>query len=232
MQLSPKESITLAKKFKARAEKGSQIIICPDFLSLPLISPLLKRTAISLGAQDCANKERGALTGEISPADLKTLGVKYVIIGHSERREKLGENDQLINSKIIAALKNGLVPIICVGEKLTDKEAGRTRQVLNSQLRYALRGVKIKKASDLIIAYEPLWAIGTGQAIIPAEAELIASFLEKETKKILGKKIAVLYGGSVDLQNAPIFLEQNHVAGLLVGGASNRNDFYKIWSSR
>lgn len=204
------------------------MVICPDFLSLQPVSASLKNSAIELGAQDCASSNRGALTGEISPFDLRSLGVKYVILGHSERREKLGENEALISAKIKAALANRLTPIVCVGENLAEKEAGKAKSVLVGQLRAALKNVKIKSANDLIIAYEPLWAIGTGQAIIPAEAEIVGNFLTVEAAKILQKRVRVIYGGSVDSQNASQFLRQKHLAGLLVGGASLKEDFYKL----
>jgi len=236
MKLSTKESLLLAKKFKASAIKiaknkklKSEIIICPDYLSLLSLTSLFKKSPLNLGAQDCAIATRGADTGEISPVDLKTLGVKYVIIGHSERREKLGETSELINKKIKAALENKLIPILCIGEKSTDKKAGRTKMVLTNQLRDALRNVKIQKASNLVVAYEPLWAISPGKAIIPTEAEAINTFVSEETEKILKKNIRVLYGGSVDHKNAPAFLQQKHIAGFLVGAASLKENFSNLW---
>jgi triosephosphate isomerase len=229
MQLSTSDSLLLAKKLKSKARNfAHSLVICPDYLALSSVAKLIKSSPILLGAQDCASLNRGTLTGEISPLDLKNLGVKYVIIGHSERRTKLGESDQLINEKIKAALALKLIPVICLGESLEIKESGQTRKFLMSELKSALRTVEISSASSLIIAYEPLWAIGTGHAIIPAEAELMAAFLEAEAAKILKKKVRVVYGGSVDVDNAAEFLKQKHIAGLLVGGASLKANFSSI----
>jgi triosephosphate isomerase len=229
MQLSPKEAVALAKKFKVKANKfRARMVVCPDYLALPLVAPVLKNSSIKLGAQDCASQNRGSLTGEVSPVDLREAGVKYVIIGHSERRAKLGESGALINLKLKEALKNKLIPILCVGEKLIEKKANKTRTVLAGQLRSALKSVKLKSASDLIIAYEPLWSISPGRPITPAESELINFFITKEAAKILKKNVRVIYGGSADVKNAVGFLKQKHVAGLLVGAASLKENFSQI----
>lgn len=229
MQLSLKEAVSLAKKFKAQSKKfQAKMIVCPDFLSLQPVSKILGRSAIELGAQNCASQNRGALTGEVSLLDLRTLGVKYVIIGHSERREKLGETSELINQKIKTALNNKLIPILCVGEKLVEKKAGKTRVVLINQLRLALKNIKINSAADLVIAYEPLWSISPGRPITSAEAELASIFINKEAAKILKKSVRVIYGGSVDVKNASGFLKQKHVEGLLVGAASLKENFSQI----
>jgi triosephosphate isomerase len=175
---------------------------------------------LQLGAQDSAVTNYGAYTGEVSPVNLKALGVKYVIIGHSERREHLHENAAIINAKIKTALTNKLIPVLCVGEKLIEKENGDAKKFLSQELRLALRGVKIKSAGDLVIAYEPLWAIGTGHSIIPLEANIINAFIRAQAAKILHKSVRVIYGGSVAAENSAEFLRQKNVDGLLVGGAS------------
>lgn len=221
MQLSFKDSLILAKELKRKIKKAeNDIVICPGFLALPAISEIILGSPFSLGAQNCAIKNRGALTGETSPATLYEIGVSYVILGHSERRLVLQEGSDLINTKIKAALEAKLIPIICVGETLNERERGLTKKVLLAQIKSALQDIVIKNASKLVIAYEPLWAIGTGEPIIPLEAEVIHTFLQMEVTKILNKKVKVIYGGSVSAKNASEFLQQKHIDGLLVGGAS------------
>lgn len=224
MRLDLTSSLDLAKQVKkaSPAYKGG-IGLCPSYLALPAVAEVLKGSKIVLGAQDSALTDFGPYTGEVSPVDLKGLGVKYVILGHSERREHFHENSAVINPKIIAALHNGLTPILCVGEKLIEKEQGRTKNYLSGELRHALKGVKIKRGSDLIIAYEPVWAISTNKAArsLPAEeAEIVQKFIKNYVAKILKKKVRVLYGGSVNSQNATSFLKQKDIDGLLVGSAS------------
>jgi len=230
MQLSIKESLELARELvKKNKSAKNELIICPDFLSLPFIGPVLKKSFFGLGAQDSAEEGKGAYTGEVSAFNLKTLGVKYAILGHSERRLHLHENSAIINKKIKIALKNKIIPVLCIGEKLEEKDNGQTKKVLVNELRKALKGIKIKRANELIIAYEPLWAIGSGHSIIPVEAEIMHGYIKKETEKILGKKISVIYGGSVNSDNSALFLSQKNVDGLLVGGASLKSsEFIKI----
>lgn len=236
MQLSYQASLKLAHDFvkKISGAQGvkNEIIICPDYLSLPAIAVILKKSRLKLGAQDSGPAERGAYTGEVSPADLKAVGVKYVIIGHSERRDHLHENSAIIKAKIVAALKNKLVPILCVGEKLTEKENGETMKFINEQLRHALRGIKIKSAADLIIAYEPVWAISSNknaQPLAASEADKIQALIKARVAHLLKKSVAVLYGGSVNAVNAVDFLRQKNIDGLLVGGVSLKiAEFKKI----
>jgi triosephosphate isomerase len=228
MQLSYQDSLALAKSFRKKIKKSTnELVICPDYLSLPAVAAVLKGSQWQLGAQDSAGAATGAYTGEVSPANLKKLGAAYAIIGHSERREHLHENGAVISAKIKAALAQRLVPILCVGERLIEKENGEAKKYLSEQLRLSLKGVKIKKSSDLVIAYEPLWAIGTGHAIIPLEAGLINNFIKTQAAKILGKTVRVLYGGSVSAANAGLFLAEKDVDGLLVGGASLKTEEFK-----
>jgi len=233
MRLSYAESLSLAKKLvKDYQVTKHQVIVCPDYLALPAVAQILKGAKLYLGAQDSAPVEIGAYTGEVSPRSLKSFGVRYVILGHSERREHFHENSAIINNKIKAALKNKLRPVLCIGEKLAEKKAGRAKEVLVDELRRALKGVKIRAATDLVIAYEPVWAIGNGQAIAPQEAAGIQAFISQQAAKMLKKKVAVLYGGSVNSQNAPDFLGQPAIAGLLVGTASwQASEFQKIINS-
>jgi triosephosphate isomerase len=230
MQLSFKDSLILAKELKRKIKIAkNEVVICPDFLALAPVTDILAGKVLLPGAQNCAIKNRGALTGESSPATLHELGVKYVIIGHSERRLILKEDSDLINAKIKSALAAKLIPIVCVGETLNERELGQTKKVLLSQIKNALNGVTVKNSTGLVIAYEPLWAIGTGEPIIPLEAEAIHIFLKAEAAKILGKKIRIAYGGSVNGDNAAKFLREKNVDGLLIGGASlNVDEFTSI----
>ncbi len=230
MQLGYKESLVLAKKFAQKVStKYNKVIVCPGYLSFTNVAEIIKKKGLEIGAQDCAFSDEGAYTGEVSPEELREAKAKYVILGHSERRKYLQESSRVINNKIKAALHNNLIPVLCIGEGLTVKNKGQAKKFLAKQLRQDLKDIKVKTANSLIIAYEPLWAIGTGQAIIPMEAEIIHNFIKKELNKIFKKKIKVIYGGSVDAQNAKDFLEQKNIDGLLVGGASLKvNEFSKI----
>ncbi len=229
MKLGFNESLVLAKKISNKLKSNkNNIVICPDYLSLVSIANILKNSKIVLGAQDSAIVDSGAYTGEVSPLNLKSIGVKYVILGHSERREHLHENSAIINDKIKAALKNKLIPVLCVGEKLIEREAGEAKLVISDQLRRGLNKVDLKN-NNLVIAYEPIWAIGSGKAIAPLEAEEMHQFIKSQANKILKKIVPVLYGGSVDSKNISSFMSQKNIDGFLVGGASLKSDeFIKI----
>ena len=224
MQLSLKESLVLARGYVKKLNlQKNEIVVCPDYAALAFLAPIFKNTNIVLGAQDCAFSAKGAYTGEVSPLNIQSLGAKYVILGHSERREYLKEDSVLINQKIKVALENKLVPVFCIGERLAEKRAGKTKKYLLQELRQGLKGLKIKTANDLIIAYEPVWAISTNKGAKPiscSEADEIQKFIKEQAQKILQKKVRVLYGGSVKAENAADFLAQAHIDGLLVGGAS------------
>jgi triosephosphate isomerase len=230
MQLDYKGSIDLAKKFAKTFKKNSdELIICPDFSALPATAEIIKKSALKLGAQDVAAYPLGAYTGEVSAKSLKQLGVKYVLIGHSERRQFLGEEGKLLKLKIAQALENGLIPVLCIGESAATKRAKKTHLVLKKQLSEALEGLKITDSKDLVVAYEPIWAIGTGKAISPQEAESNHVFIKGVLAEIIGQIPRVLYGGSVNAQNASEFLEWPNIDGLLIGGASLKVDeFSKI----
>jgi len=201
--------------------KNVEIVICPPFIYLSNIQYL--KSNIKLGAQDCFWSERGAFTGEISPSMLKNFNCKYVIIGHSERR-KLGETDEMINKKIKAVITAKLKPILCIGETEKERRKGKTLQVLKNQIKKDLNHLISQSLNHLIIAYEPLWAIGTGNPCEPKEAKKVYLFL----RKIL-KKIPILYGGSVNSENAASYIQEAKFQGLLVGGASlNAQEFIKV----
>lgn len=233
MQLNYRESLNLATKFKTVLKnKKSDIVICPDYLALPRVAEILKNSSLKLGAQDSSVSNRGTYTGEVSPLNLKDLGVRYVILGHSERRLHFHETALIVNEKAKAALCLGLIPIVCIGERLSEKEAGSTKKYLETELRRSLKDIKLRRATDLIIAYEPVWAISGQQfahPLLAAEAQKLHIFIKNKAEKILGHKVKVLYGGSVNSNNANNFLSQTEVDGLLVGGAAlNLKSFQAI----
>lgn len=198
-----------------------EILVCPPFVSLAAVKEALEGSAIKLGAQNLHYEEKGAFTGEISPLMLANL-CEFVLVGHSERRQLFGETGEIVNKKMGAALKAGLKPILCVGEKLEDNEAGRTAEVVAGQLQTSLAGIDI--SVDLVVAYEPIWAIGTGRAAhgkqVNETAGLIRDVLAKLSSEETAGEIRVLYGGSVTAENIAEFLEQSEIDGALVGGAS------------
>ena len=199
-----------------------EVLICPPFTSLCVASEILKDSPVKLGAQNCYYERQGAFTGEISLPMLKELGCEYVIIGHSERRNIFLESDELINKKLTACLEEGIRPILCVGEKLEDREAGLTFKVVETQIRLALSGIE-SYTDSLDIAYEPVWAIGTGVPATPEDAVSVHRFIRQLLGKLNPKsegKTRILYGGSVKPDNAKEFMKYEEIQGFLVGGAS------------
>ena len=211
---------------KVKIKKGNEVVICPPFVYLPVLS------SVRLGAQDIFWEENGAYTGEITTAMLGKLGVKYAIVGHSERRNRLGETDEMINKKLKHVLASGLTAILCVGEREREDRKS-VPAIVAEQARADLAGVPQQLIKKLVIAYEPIWAIGTGVADTPDDALSAALYIRKTVADIYGAKIAsslrVLYGGSVNSQNAPSFINQNGLDGLLIGKAStDKKDFLEI----
>jgi triosephosphate isomerase len=203
--------------------ENPRVLVCPPFTALSGVHALIKRTSIYLGAQNMYTYESGAFTGEISPAMLLTTGVSYVILGHSERRQYFSETDQMVSDKIRLAHKAGLIPIVCIGEKLDDREAGKTEKVVGRQLDGSLDGLSTEAMSKTVIAYEPVWAIGTGKTATPEMAQDVHAFIRTKLKEKYGDtadKVTVLYGGSVNGDNAAGLLTQPDIDGALVGGAS------------
>jgi triosephosphate isomerase len=207
---------------RVRGVRQTELVLAPPFTLLETVGRALHGTAIKLAAQDLFYEREGAFTGEISPLMLTDLGCAYVIVGHSERRRLFGETDALINKKLRAARDAGLVPILCVGETLEERRAGRTQPVLEAQVRGALAGLEFSE--DLVIAYEPVWAIGTGVNADPQEAEASALFIRELLAQLshteMARKIRILYGGSVKPENFAGFIKQPNIDGALVGGAS------------
>jgi triosephosphate isomerase len=208
------EAISLVKELKKLVnDSDNEIIISPAFTALAAVSAELKGSNIKLCAQNMHFSNEGAFTGEISASMLKEIGVEYVILGHSERRHVFNEDNALINKKVKTALSNGLKPILCVGETLEEREKGRMKDVVVEQINKSLEGIEDK---GLIVAYEPVWAIGTGKTATPIEAEEAHMFI----RGLLGDDIPILYGGSVKPGNIKELIAQENIDGVLVGGAS------------
>jgi len=200
-----------------------EVIICPPFTSLSEVSNLLNGTKIELGAQNMHFEDKGAFTGEVSSEMLKSVGCKYVILGHSERRTIFGETDEFINRKIKKALASGLTPIFCIGESLEQKENGSTNDIIERQVQEGIKGLNEEEINKIIIAYEPIWAIGTGKTATPEQAQEVHQFIRSILKETFSDKTAenipILYGGSVKPNNAFDLLAKADIDGALVGGA-------------
>jgi triosephosphate isomerase (TIM) len=205
-------------------------IVCPPFTSLQTSAASLKGSAFKLGAQNMSQHDEGAFTGEISGKMLKAVGCEYVILGHSERRQYYGETNELINLKAKKALALGLTPIVCVGETLQEREAGVTGQVVTTQVKGTLTGISNQDMEKVIIAYEPVWAIGTGKVATPQQAQEVHQMIRKQIALqydwALAERIVIQYGGSVKPDNAADILTQNDVDGALVGGACLKADSF------
>jgi triosephosphate isomerase len=210
-----------------------EVVFCPPFTALAAVKELLQNTPYGLAAQNLYWKEEGAFTGEISPQMLKDAGCDYVIIGHSERREYFGETDETVNLKAKAALNVGIKPIICVGESLAQREAQETESLIKRQTEAALAGINPADTPRIVIAYEPIWAIGTGKSSNGADANQVIGLIRKTVAGIFDGEVAsqmrIQYGGSVKPENIKEFMDQPEIDGALVGGASLKTDsFMKI----
>lgn len=226
---------TFADEFKSLLGKPRwcEVVLCVPFVNIPAALRLFKDTRVAIGAQTLHYEEHGAYTGEVSAEMLKDLGVKYVIIGHSERRQYYNETDFTVNKKVHAALEAGLRPIICVGESLEQRQLGVTMDLISYQVRAALSGVPIDKVRHIVIAYEPLWAIGTGQTATAEQAGEVCEAIRTVIRKLYGARLArsvtIQYGGSMNAKNARELLAQDDVDGGLIGGASLKPaDFIEI----
>lgn len=220
------EAVTLVQTMKAAVHTISNVgvVVCPPFTALSEVSKVLTDTSIELGAQNMYSAPEGAFTGEISPTMLKDLRCRYVILGHSERRQYFKEDDILIHEKVKTALKYSLVPIVCVGETLAEREAKRHFDVVKTQFDESLGRLEKEDIAKVVIAYEPVWAIGTGKTATPDQAEQMHSYIrrllnERYTKEV-GQRIYILYGGSVKPDNTKALMEKPNIDGALVGGAS------------
>lgn len=226
MNKTIQESISFLNDFQESAKKikNKEIVICLPFTSLSEANKIIKNTNIGLGAQNMHSEEKGAFTGEISAIMLRDAGCEYVILGHSERRQHFKETDELINKKIETALKNRLKVILCIGETLEQRESNETRAIIKFQLENCLRGISKEEMKNIVIAYEPVWAIGTGNTAAPEQAEEAHGFIRELLKKLYNEKSSnetrILYGGSVKPENAKELLAMKNIDGALVGGAS------------
>lgn len=220
------EGIKKGAKSSLAGQAGAEVVVCPPFIYLAQLKGL------TLGAQNCFYEEKGAFTGEISAAMLKDLGLEYVIIGHSERRKYFGETDELVNKKIKKALEFGLKVIFCIGETAQERDAGKKNEVLERQIKQGLTGVE--NLENVNIAYEPIWAIGTGNNCSVEETSSSIKFIRKELalSGVEGQNVRILYGGSVKSENSGAYIKEAGANGLLVGGASlNPEEFVKIIKS-
>ena len=232
MNLTATESAALAKEVVELVSQNSSVDICvsPTFTALDAVSCTVSGSQVSLGAQNMHQEAAGAYTGEISAEMLRSLEVEYVILGHSERREYFGESDSLVNQKTVAALQAGLKPIVCVGETLEQREADQTIAVIQSQVEGGLASLGADCADSLVIAYEPVWAIGTGKTATPEMAEAVHAEIRAMLTGLIGEsaaqKIRILYGGSMKPENADELLAQANIDGGLIGGAALKADSF------
>jgi len=223
-------AVALAQGIAARAGEAGHVdlAVCPPSVYLDAVAAAVKGSPVGLGAQNMYHEPKGAFTGELSAAMLLDVGCQYVILGHSERRHILGETDEMINRKVLAALDAGLKPIVCVGELLEEREAGRTAEVIRTQFEGSLAGLSDKQMAGTVIAYEPVWAIGTGKVATPEQAEEVHGDLRKllanRYNDEIAESVVIQYGGSVKPDNAATLLGQPNIDGALVGGASLKVD--------
>lgn len=232
MNTMPAEGVELAKAVAAKrheADSNVEFIVCPPFTHLSEVVKVTRGTGVAVGAQNCAAEEKGAYTGEVSAAMLASLGVEYVILGHSERREYYGETSETLNRKMAMAYANKLVPIYCVGEKLAERETGKHFDVVGAQLREVVFNLTTEQFAHLIVAYEPVWAIGTGKTATSEQAEEIHAFIRKTLAEKFGEaaeNTPILYGGSCKPSNAPELFAKPDVNGGLIGGAALEADSF------
>jgi triosephosphate isomerase len=229
------EAIDLVRELKAAISgvKGVEVAVAPPFTALYAVCKELEGSSIRLAAQNLYWEEKGAFTGEVSPLMLKEVGCHYVIIGHSERRQFFGETDETVNRRIKAALAQGLKVIFCIGEILKEREEGKTFSVIERQVEDGLKNLSDKEMKNIVIAYEPVWAIGTGKTATPGQAEEVHRFIRGKIEKLYSREVSeeirIQYGGSVTPENIKGLMEQANIDGALVGGASLKAEpFSKI----
>jgi triosephosphate isomerase len=229
------EAVDLARKLKESLASlpDRDALVCPPFTALAAVAQALNGCPVSVGAQNMSDNAQGAFTGEVAPAMVKDAGASFVILGHSERRSLYGETDAFVNRKTKLALEQGLTPIVCVGETLQEREGGRTLPVVESQVRGSLAGLSGEQLEKTVIAYEPVWAIGTGKTATPAQAQEVHAVIRKLLSQVFSPAAAaaarILYGGSVKPDNVDALMSQPDIDGGLVGGASLKaEDFIRL----
>ncbi len=233
MNKTPKEAAEFCKLMKEKAASAeAEVVFCVPFVDLYPVLEELRGSGIGVGAENMHFAESGAYTGEISAAMLKEMGVEYVILGHSERRQYFGETDAAVNQKVKKALEVGLVPILCCGETLEQREAGITIEWVRMQIKYALAGLSAEEVQKVVIAYEPIWAIGTGKTATAAQAQEVCHAIRTVVAEVFGTEAAeavrIQYGGSVNGKNAAELFAMEDIDGGLVGGASLKEEFAAI----
>lgn len=228
------EAVKLVNELKPLVKDAKcDVVVCPTFVCLDAVKKAVEGTNIKIGAQNMYFEEKGAFTGEVSPNMLQAMGIDYVIIGHSERRQYFNETDESVNKKLKAAFAHNLVPILCVGESLSERESGITSEVIGKQIKLDLSGLTAEMAEKLVVAYEPIWAIGTGKTATKEEANETIAFIRKTIASIYGKdtadKTRIQYGGSVKPATIKDQMAMSDIDGALVGGASLKaEDFSAI----
>lgn len=234
MNMSPKEAQTLVKELLPLVKEAKcEVVVCPPYTSLAAVAPLVEGTNVGLGAQNMHFEAKGAFTGEVSAKMLVELGVKYVIIGHSERRQYFAETDETVNKKVKVALENGLTPIVCVGESLEQREGGITSEWVSAQTVDALDGLSAEEVVKVVVAYEPIWAIGTGKTATDQDANDTIAVIRKAVASVAGdaaaQAVRIQYGGSMNPKNATSLMAMPEIDGGLIGGASLKaEDFSKV----
>ncbi|WP_338778407.1 triose-phosphate isomerase [Metabacillus sp. FJAT-52054] len=220
------EAKSFAEEVKSLVPSSEQVdaVVCSPALFLDRLVEIAKGTELKIGAQNMHSEENGAFTGEVSPVALKDLGVEYVILGHSERREMFAETDETVNQKTLAAFKHGLIPIVCCGETLEERESGKTNELVGNQVKAALTGLSEDQVKQTVIAYEPIWAIGTGKSSSAEDANEVCAYIRKVVAEQFSQDAAdavrIQYGGSVKPANIKEYMAQSDIDGALVGGAS------------
>ena len=232
MNLTHAEAVKFASDLAPKLDCGAEVVFCVPFVSISSVSAAVSGTDVAVGAQNMHFEDSGAFTGEISVKMLLEIGAKYVIIGHSERREYFAESDEVVNKKLVKALEVGLVPIVCVGESLAVREEGTTAELVRMQVKRAFLGVEQGDAAKTVVAYEPIWAIGTGKTATSEQAEEVCAEIRALLAELYGGEVAeqirILYGGSVSEKNAKELFSMPNIDGGLVGGASLKDEFEVI----
>jgi len=234
MYKTVEEAVELINGLKDKTlDTKCEVVVCPPFVCLPAAIEAAKGSKVEIGAQNMHFEEQGAFTGEVSPNMLKTLGIKYIIIGHSERRQYFAETDETVNKKAHAAFKHDLLPIVCVGETLEEREAQKTFDKISTQIKKGLHGLTQEQVKKLVVAYEPIWAIGTGKTATSEDANQVIKFIRDTVQEMFGKDAAdsmrIQYGGSVKPSTIKEQMAQSDIDGALVGGASLKvEDFAAI----
>ena len=233
MHYTPEEAVKVINELKPLVKDATcDVVVCPTFVCLDAVLKAVKGSNIKVAAQNMHFEEKGAFTGEVAPGMLEAMGVSYVVLGHSERREYFNETDETVNKKVLKALEVGIDPILCVGETLEEREAGNTKDVCKVQVEKALENVSKEDLAKVVIAYEPVWAIGTGKTATSEDANDVIAYIREVVANLYGElanEVRIQYGGSVKPSNVAEIMNQSDIDGALVGGASlEANDYVEL----